>query len=36
MTSPAELDTGERYMAIARRWFTEGWKGDLVMAEDIF
>ena len=36
MTSPAELDTSERYMAIARRWFTEGWTGDLAMAEDIF
>ena len=36
MTSPAELDTSEQYMAIARRWFTDGWKGDLAMAEDIF
>jgi steroid delta-isomerase-like uncharacterized protein len=36
MTSPAERETGERYMAIARRWFTEGWTGDLTMAEDIF
>ena len=36
MTSPAELRTSERYMAIARRWFTEGWTGDLAMAEDIF
>jgi predicted ester cyclase len=35
-TSPAELDTSEQYMAIARRWFTDGWKGDLAMAEDIF
>jgi predicted ester cyclase len=36
MTSPAELETSDRYMAIARRWFTEGWTGDLAMAEDIF
>jgi predicted ester cyclase len=36
MTSPAELETSERYMAIARRWFTEGWTGNLAMAEGIF
>jgi predicted ester cyclase len=36
MTSPAELETSERYMAIARRWFTEGWAGNLAMAEGIF
>jgi steroid delta-isomerase-like uncharacterized protein len=36
MTSPAELDTSERYMAMARRWFTEGWTGNLAMADDIF
>jgi predicted ester cyclase len=36
MTSPAELETSERYMAIARRWFTDGWAGNLVMADDIF
>jgi predicted ester cyclase len=36
MTSPADLETSERYMAIARRWFTEGWAGNLAMAEDIF
>ena len=36
MTSPAGLDTSERYMQVARRWFTEGWTGDLSMAEDIF
>jgi predicted ester cyclase len=36
MTSPAELETSERYMAIARRWFTDGWTGDLAMAGDIF
>jgi predicted ester cyclase len=36
MTNPAELETSERYMAIARRWFTDGWTGDLAMADDIF
>ncbi len=36
MTSPAELETSERYMQIARRWFTEGWTGNLAMADDIF
>lgn len=36
MTSPAEPETSERYLAIARRWFTEGWTGNLAMADDIF
>jgi predicted ester cyclase len=36
MTSPAELETSERYLRIARRWFTEGWAGNLAMADDIF
>jgi predicted ester cyclase len=36
MTSPAELETSERYLAIARRWFTEGWTGLLDMASDVF
>jgi predicted ester cyclase len=36
MTSPDELQTGERYRQIAERWFTEGWTGDLAMADDIF
>jgi len=36
MTSPDELAAGERYMAIARRWFTKGWTGHLAMADDIF
>jgi predicted ester cyclase len=30
------METSERYMAIARRWFTEGWTGDLAMADGIF
>ena len=36
MTSAAELETSQRYLQIARRWFTDGWRGDLAMAEDIF
>jgi hypothetical protein len=36
MPSPAELDTSEQYMAIARQWFTEGWRGDLALADGIF
>jgi len=36
MTSPAEPETGEQYMAVARRWFTEGWTGNLALADDIF
>jgi predicted ester cyclase len=36
MTSPAGLETSEQYMAIARRWFTEGWTGNLAMADGIF
>ena len=36
MANPAELETSELYMAIARRWFTDGWTGNLTMAGDIF
>jgi predicted ester cyclase len=36
MTSPAEQEASERYLGIARRWFTEGWTGNLAMAEEIF
>ena len=36
MASTAELDASERYVQIARRWFTDGWRGDLAMAGDIF
>ena len=36
MTSPAEPETSEKYMAIAERWFAEGWTGNLAMAHDIF
>src|SRR5580704_1335275 len=30
------IETRERYLEIARRWFTDGWTGDLAMAGDIF
>jgi predicted ester cyclase len=36
MTSQAPADPGEQYMEIARRWFTEGWTGNLALADDIF
>jgi predicted ester cyclase len=36
MTSPAEPETSERYMRIARQWFTEGWTGNLALADGIF
>ncbi len=36
MANPAELETSERHMGIARRWFTEGWAGNVAMAGDIF
>jgi predicted ester cyclase len=36
MTSPAEADSSQRYLEIARKWFTEGWTGNLAMADDIF
>ncbi len=33
---PWSMETSERYLQIARRWFTDGWTGDLAMADDIF
>ena len=36
MTSTTGLETSGRYMQIARKWFTEGWTGNLAMADDIF
>jgi predicted ester cyclase len=30
------VETNERYLQIAQRWFTEGWTGNLALAEDIF
>ncbi len=36
MTSMAEPEASKLYMQIAREWFTEGWRGNLAMADDIF
>ena len=36
MTSPAKLEASKQYLQIARRWFTEGWAGNLAMADGIF
>jgi predicted ester cyclase len=36
MASEADLGDSERYMQIARQWFTEGWRGNLALADDIF
>jgi predicted ester cyclase len=36
MASTADLEAGERYLQIARQWFTDGWTGNLAMADDIF
>ena len=36
MTSQPGLEASERYMQIARQWFTDGWRGNLAMANDIF
>jgi predicted ester cyclase len=36
MTSQAAPKPGERYMEIARQWFSEGWTGNLAIADDIF
>lgn len=36
MTSQPDLEAGQRYMQTARLWFTDGWRGDLAMAADIF
>jgi predicted ester cyclase len=36
MTSQADMEAGEWYMQVARQWFTEGWRGSLAMADDIF
>ena len=36
MVSPAELEPSERYMHIARQWFTAGWAGNLALADGIF
>jgi predicted ester cyclase len=36
VTSQPDLEASERYMQIARQWFTDGWRGNLAMADDIF
>jgi predicted ester cyclase len=36
MTSTTGPEPSMRYMQTARQWFTEGWRGDLAMADDIF
>jgi predicted ester cyclase len=36
MTSTSEPESGERYMQVARQWFTEGWTGNLALADGIF
>jgi hypothetical protein len=36
MTNQVGQEHGARYAEIARRWFTDGWAGDLAMADDIF
>jgi predicted ester cyclase len=30
------VDTSERYLQLARQWFTEGWTGHLALADEIF
>jgi predicted ester cyclase len=36
MTNMAGPEASEHYMQVARQWFTEGWRGNLAMADDIF
>jgi predicted ester cyclase len=36
MTSSTDQEASELYLRAARRWFTEGWTGDLAMADRIF
>jgi predicted ester cyclase len=39
MTNSSELTgsgAGERYLRIAQQWFTDGWTGNLALADDIF
>jgi predicted ester cyclase len=30
------VDANERYLQVARQWFTEGWTGNLALADEIF
>jgi hypothetical protein len=32
----ADRADSERYMNMARRWFTEGWAGNIAQADDLF
>ena len=32
----ADRADSERYMNMARRWFTEGWAGNIALADDLF
>jgi predicted ester cyclase len=36
MTSSTDREPSELYVQAARRWFTEGWTGDVAMASRIF
>lgn len=36
MTSQEDRSACERNISVARRWFTEGWTGDVEMADEIF
>jgi steroid delta-isomerase-like uncharacterized protein len=29
-------ETSERYLRVARQWFTEGWTGNLALADELF
>jgi predicted ester cyclase len=35
MTGQTEQDASA-YVGVARRWFTDGWKGNLALADDLF
>jgi predicted ester cyclase len=36
MTSPGQPEAEERYLQLARQWFTEGWRGNIALADDLF
>lgn len=36
MTRSTQSETGEGYLGMARQWFTEGWTGNLALADAIF
>jgi steroid delta-isomerase-like uncharacterized protein len=33
---PGRVETSEQYLQIARQWFTEGWSGNLALADGLF